>query len=183
MNKVATLKSISRGFGSDNAIYESSGDSIMVCVGWALMNPHSTTVLLNGEKVAKYEDRRYIQPAEALSRLGYEVSGTVDFASLLPPMVANARMIKVTERKLAKIASEVIKLVMEKNHDYASAWQKHSGVGWAVRIADKLMRVENLQSGKQALVLGEDVCKTLIDNIGYSLLGLLWLEENNGDDV
>lgn len=92
-------------------------------------------------------------------------------------------MIEVTGPKLVKLAAEVIKLVMKKNHDYKDAWQKQGGVGWAVRIADKLFRTENLASGAEALVLDEDIRKTLIDNIGYSLLGLLWLEEKDGLEV
>lgn len=91
----ARLKSVVRGFAGDNALYECSFGprtyTMIVAVGWALMTPHETTVFLqhdNGdmEQIITYREARYVQPAEALARLGYEVSGTVDFAAAVEPV-------------------------------------------------------------------------------------------------
>lgn len=81
MAETARLKSISRGFGGDTAVYESCDGEITVSVGWALMAPHVTRVDAHGKLLATFHDREYIQPHIALARLGYEVSGAVDFAA------------------------------------------------------------------------------------------------------
>lgn len=80
------LKSIYRGFGGDNATYNtktSPQDIFTVAVGWGLTIPHTTNVFKNGEKIAEFDGPEYIQPHEALSRLGYIVHGTVDFAECI----------------------------------------------------------------------------------------------------
>lgn len=87
-------------------------------------------------------------------------------------------VVEVTRQKLMCVAAEVIVKVLKKNKDYGDAWQQQGGIGWAVRVADKLFRTESLASGAEALVLDESIEDTLEDNIGYSLLGLLWLKEN-----
>ncbi len=79
MEKVVRFVSKSRGFGGDNYFYESTGDNpekIVVAVGWALLAPHLTTVTINGKLTAKFKDKRYVQPDEALQRLGYQVVDT-----------------------------------------------------------------------------------------------------------
>jgi hypothetical protein len=78
---VARLESIKRGIGGDIATYKEGNDTYIVFVGWALLSPFYTDVLKNGSKVATFDDARYVQPPEALSRLGLEVNGTVDFAT------------------------------------------------------------------------------------------------------
>lgn len=86
MGKRVRLESISRGFGGDNAIYKGDGKEINVGVGWALLNTYITLVIIDGKKVARFVDQEYIQPHIALARLGYEVSGAVDFAAYTPPI-------------------------------------------------------------------------------------------------
>lgn len=83
-NIEAMLKSVSRGFGGDNAFYESPDGELVVCVGWALLCPYSTVVIIHGQKIAEYNDPRYVQPPEALRRLGYNVRGGVDFCRYTP---------------------------------------------------------------------------------------------------
>ena len=86
--KKARLTKISRGFGGDNAFYETSStcegktviQEIIVAVGWALLASYNTTVLIDGDVVAEFDDSKYVQPHIALARLGYEVQGMVDFA-------------------------------------------------------------------------------------------------------
>lgn len=84
----ARLTGIFRGFGGDNAFYESSSpcedetaiQKITVCVGWALLTAYNTTVLIDDKVVAEFNDLEYIQPHVALAKLGYVARGTVDFA-------------------------------------------------------------------------------------------------------
>jgi len=88
------------------------------------------------------------------------------------------KKVTVTLNALSEIAADVIEIVLQKNADYGDAWQKQGGAGWAVRLSDKLCRIENLSDGREALVLDESIEQTLIDAIGYSLLGLLYLKDN-----
>lgn len=85
----AWLTGISRGFGGDNAFYEDKSPqhrAITVCVSWAApfidTGAYGTTVLIDDEVVAEFNDLEYIQPHVALARLGYVVHGTVDFAQV-----------------------------------------------------------------------------------------------------
>jgi len=87
-------------------------------------------------------------------------------------------LVEVTRDKLIMIASDVIDLVMEKNADYADAWQKNGIQGTLCRLADKLLRVETLADGREALVIEEKLPQTILDGIGYSFLALLWLKEH-----
>ena len=118
-----------------------------------------------GEEVVPLEDVTfsYIDPDDLLER--------VDFAF-------GYGMVKVTRNKLIKIASDVNDLVMEKNADYKDSWQKQGITGTLCRISDKLTRIETLADGTQALVAEEKLGQTLMDNIGYSFLALLWLGEH-----
>lgn len=86
-------------------------------------------------------------------------------------------MIKVTEKKLVLLARRVIALVMQKNADYGDAWQRQGVNGVLVRLADKLYRIENLSDGREVLVPSEALRDTLVDAIGYAMLGLLYLNE------
>jgi len=86
--------------------------------------------------------------------------------------------VEVTRSKLEAVAYSVVNLVMKKNKDYGDAWQRQGLNGALVRLADKLYRVENLADGRERLVQDENVLETLIDAVGYSLLGILYLQEN-----
>ena len=85
--------------------------------------------------------------------------------------------IEVTADKLIRVASDVVETVLEKNHDYGDAWQKHGLAGVAVRLSDKLCRIVTLSDGREALVVDEDITKTLTDIVGYAMLGLLHIKE------
>lgn len=89
-------------------------------------------------------------------------------------------LVEVTRDKLIMIASDVIDEVIAKNADYNDSWQRQGIQGTLCRIADKLCRIETLADGRDALVVGEKLSETLLDNIGYSLLALLWLKERGG---
>ncbi len=76
MEKSVKFISKSHGFGGDNYFYESTGDKpekITVAVGWALLVPYLTTVTIDDKLAAEFKDKRYVQPDEALQRLGYKV--------------------------------------------------------------------------------------------------------------
>jgi len=88
-------------------------------------------------------------------------------------------LVEVTRNKLIMIAADVVDIVLHKNADYQDAWQKQGIQGTLVRIADKLCRIETLADGRQALVAEEKLEQTLLDNIGYSFLALLWLREKD----
>jgi len=94
----------------------------------------------------------------------------------LESIVAN-NLVEVTRNKLIMIAADVVDIVLRKNEDYQDAWQRQGIQGTLARIADKLCRVEVLADGREALVAEEKLEQTLLDNIGYSFLALLWLRE------
>jgi len=88
----------------------------------------------------------------------------------------------VAKEQLLEISNGVVELVMAKNRDYADAWQQQGMPGVISRLADKLYRVESLL-GKEALVVGEGIEDSLVDAIGYSILGLLYLRsKDNGQE-
>ena len=90
--KQAWLTGISRCFGGDNAFYngmEFPAEIINVSVGWGLLASCETLVFINDKCVRKFEGDRHIQPQEALSLMGYEVHGTVDFAACVAPNETN----------------------------------------------------------------------------------------------
>lgn len=81
--------------------------------------------------------------------------------------------IKMFIEKLAVTSDPIIDLVLKKNADYGDAWQRFDIFTPLVRINDKLLRVEKLSDGREALVPGEKIEDTLVDTVGYALLGLL----------
>lgn len=97
--------------------------------------------------------------------------------------------VEVTEAKLREVCVRVIDLVMKKNADYGDAWQRQGINGVLVRLADKLYRIDNLTafpvpavgpaSKVEHLIASETVEDTIVDAIGYCLLGLLYIEEND----
>lgn len=88
--------------------------------------------------------------------------------------------VEVTREALDNIADHVINIILEKNADYNNAWQRDAIPGVMSRLKDKLCRIEVLADGRQALVAGEKLEDTLVDAIGYSMLGLLYLEALKG---
>ncbi len=90
--------------------------------------------------------------------------------------------VEVTHGDLMVIALQVTRKIMQKNHDYGDAWQKQGMPGVMSKLADKLYRVDNLL-GKEALVVGEGIEDSLVDAIGYSLLGLLYLRRKEHEEA
>lgn len=85
--------------------------------------------------------------------------------------------VEVERSRLESIAYRVINLVMRKNADYGDAWQRQGINGAMVRLADKLYRIDNLSDGREVLVQEERLLDTLVDAIGYAMLGILYLQD------
>jgi len=141
-----------------------------------------------GEKDTRVLDRYqvYIIDGELVPIWGLldslkAVSDMTKAEARLEGMVAND-LVEVTRNKLIMIAADVVDIVLHKNEDYQDAWQKQGIQGTLVRIADKLCRIETLADGREALVAEEKLEQTLMDNIGYSFLALLWLKEKGTND-
>lgn len=82
--------------------------------------------------------------------------------------------VPVTRADLYSVAEHVIKIVLDKNHDYGDAWQALGMVGAAARFVDKCFRIEKLAGGAEALVVDESIVKTVEDLVGYGLLILVY---------
>jgi hypothetical protein len=78
--------------------------------------------------------------------------------------------------ELDTICNAIIKTVVKKNADYGDAWQRYGMFTGLIRENDKLLRVETLADGRQALVADEKVGDTLVDIVGYGLLLKLWMD-------
>lgn len=142
--------------------------SVVKCYRWVCRD--CKVQVLSGEEHTCYESPKRYELSE-----GKKIKHT--------KLRQAVSQVEVTRYKLECIAQDVIDIVMRKNADYGDAWQKQGGAGWAVRLSDKLCRIENLSDGREALVLDESIDTTLEDAIGYCLLGLLYRKEmRHGDD-
>jgi hypothetical protein len=99
---------------------------------------------------------------------------------LASDQITEAEFVDVTLAKLDYLAVRVINIVLRKNADYGNAWQRNGAPGWAHELQTKLCRLERLMDGREALIADENIKDTLIDAIGYSMLGLLYLEHQEG---
>jgi hypothetical protein len=77
---------------------------------------------------------------------------------------------------MVKECDPIIDLVTRKNVDYGDAWQRYDIYTPLIRINDKILRVSTLSDGRKALIADEKIEDTLVDIIGYALLGLLKLK-------
>ncbi|MDK6688311.1 nucleotide modification associated domain-containing protein [Aerococcus urinae] len=79
------------------------------------------------------------------------------------------------------ITQEMAELYERKNHDYGNSFDKsldHFGpVAAAVRLGDKYNRFSELIS-KDQQVKDESLRDTLIDLANYSIMTVLWLDNN-----
>jgi len=98
-------------------------------------------------------------------------------------MALKSPLVDVNRETMRSLVQEVLDSVVEvlyaKNQDYGDAWQAHGIASVLVRLSDKSLRLENLD-GKEALVVDEQVADTLIDIIGYSILGLMYENARKG---
>lgn len=89
-------------------------------------------------------------------------------------MTLENKFVQVTEEELDEAYAFVKELLLRKNQDYGNAWQKYGLAGVFVRLTDKALRLEYLNGGRNALVTTEKTQDTLVDIVGYGLLGLLY---------
>ena len=87
-------------------------------------------------------------------------------------------VVRVTKEALMMIVEERIDHILKANHDYGDAWQTNGSFTPLMRMKEKLIRVETLSDGRQALIENEKVETNVAEVFDYSLLWLLWRSLN-----
>ena len=86
------------------------------------------------------------------------------------------------EKEFKDITDEMLKIFIQKNHDYGNAFEEsmnEEGLTSArVRLGDKWRRFKQLSKGEKALVEDESIKDTLLDMANYAILTLMWLNKN-----
>lgn len=83
---------------------------------------------------------------------------------------------------LSAITTATKRLLIKKNHDYGSSYQKVADVlgaipAFSVRILDKCNRLDNLTNGNKAIdIKDESLADTIQDLLGYYILFIISLE-------
>lgn len=85
------------------------------------------------------------------------------------------------------ITDEMAKLYESKNHDYGNSFDKSMDqfglVASAIRLGDKYNRFSELINSDQQQVKDESIRDTLIDLANYSVMTIMWLDNQRGDQV
>jgi hypothetical protein len=81
------------------------------------------------------------------------------------------------------IIQKITNLVYDKNQDYGDAWQRYGIFTPLIRINDKILRIETLSDGRHALIDDEGIEDTLKDIVGYAVLALMWLKDNEAREI
>lgn len=84
----------------------------------------------------------------------------------------------MTKEQITKITEEVTEILLKKNADYGSASFDLGLNGNMVHLWDKIRRYRTLVEGKKKPNF-ESVEDTLKDIIGYAVIGLIILENEN----
>lgn len=84
----------------------------------------------------------------------------------------------MTKEQIKKITDEVTEILLKKNADYGSASFDLGLNGNMVHLWDKVRRYRSLVEGKIEPNF-ESVEDTLKDTIGYAIIGLIILENEN----
>lgn len=78
-----------------------------------------------------------------------------------------------------QILTELNETYVKKNADYGNSFDnsldKHGLVAAAVRLGDKMSRLDSLVGGKKAQVLDESIEDTLLDMANYAVMSVMWL--------
>lgn len=78
-----------------------------------------------------------------------------------------------------QILNELYETYVKKNADYGNSFDnsldKHGLVAAAVRLGDKMSRLDSLVGGKKAQVLDESIEDTLLDMANYAVMSVMWL--------
>ena len=80
------------------------------------------------------------------------------------------------DERIQRVKAMAVNTVLNKNHDYGDAWQRNGIFTPLMRIKEKLIRVETLSDGRQALVADESIDTDMEDVFNYSLLEMLKLQ-------
>lgn len=90
------------------------------------------------------------------------------------------------KEKLYVICDKVIKMLVDKRHDYGLSfdelWEKVGPITASVRLWDKVNRLIHLTSTKSEAKF-ESIEDTFLDIIGYCLLALNMMKKNDDSDV
>lgn len=91
-------------------------------------------------------------------------------------------MNKTQNERIEEVCQQVEALLKKKNHDYGNSFslqfEKYGIMSAAIRMDDKMRRLETLMSGSQAQV-NESIEDTLLDLVGYGTLALVELSKRN----
>lgn len=78
-----------------------------------------------------------------------------------------------------QILNEIHETYVKKNADYGDSFDKsldkHGLVAAAVRLGDKMNRLDSLVGGKKAQVSDESIEDTLLDMSNYAIMAVMWL--------
>ena len=86
-----------------------------------------------------------------------------------------------TSANLQLVGDRIAGMIEDKNKDYGDAWQRYGVFTPLIRINDKILRIETLSSGQQAMIADESIEDNLRDIVAYGLLALLYLNENDAE--
>lgn len=86
---------------------------------------------------------------------------------------------KMTEAQIQQITDEVTAILLKKNADYGSASFDLGMTGNMVHLWDKIRRYRSLVENKDRNPNFESIEDTLKDIIGYAIIGLIILKDEN----
>ena len=83
--------------------------------------------------------------------------------------------------RFMRILQEAQQLRWKKNLDYGSAYRSHGSFGVAVRMTDKMMRINNLL--KKESMVKENLRETAMDLLNYTGMFILLLDEEKNANI
>lgn len=101
-------------------------------------------------------------------------------ANLVEAGMAGAALLLGMEGEVSKLANQMTDLYARKNRDYGNSFDrsmdKFGLVVAAIRIGDKVNRLQSLIEKGGAEVKDESIADTFIDMACYSIMTLMWME-------
>lgn len=125
------------------------------------------------------------------------IKSVIDIANLSPEMCTRLKTVEQGLRSLGSrpaleenvqkfmdITTNMAKTYAAKNHDYGNSFNqsldKFGLIASIVRMGDKMNRLETLVT-KKAQVKDESIEDTLLDLASYSVMTLMWFNNNKGE--
>lgn len=135
---------------------------------------------------------------EEYQKLIDTIKSVIDIANLSPEMCTRLKTVEQGLRSLGSrpaleenvqkfmdITTNMAKTYAAKNHDYGNSFDqsldKFGLIASIVRMGDKMNRLETL-TGKRAEVKDESVEDTLLDLASYSIMTLMWLNDQHKEE-